>query len=333
MRRSTFRQITAEARDAPRQTASGPAELSAEHRKQALVEAAARHGLTAEQLEMALRSFVETQDPKDRGIVAYIEGDYAQAEALLGKVADKKGSDLIETLCYLGASQLAQEKYQAAAESFQKALALGSKDPVLLSWFSWAVHRLIDRIEADPLLRQALSIDERSIGSNHPELARDLNNLAQSLAINGLPEMELLMRRALSIDEKNLGQEHPDVARDLNNLAWLLKITNRHAEAEPLMRRALAIDEEHFGPEHEKVAIRLNNLAQLLQAMDRPIEAEPLIRHALVIFAEFERRTGYEHPYGKAAADSYRELLKNVGLTDAEIDAAIKELVRSENEK
>ncbi len=47
MRRSGFRQIAAEARDASRQAASGPAEPTAEDRKRVLVEAAARHGLTA----------------------------------------------------------------------------------------------------------------------------------------------------------------------------------------------------------------------------------------------------------------------------------------------
>lgn len=54
---------------------------------------------------MALRSFEETQDPKDKAIVAYIEGDYAQAETLLSNVAGKNGIDLVEILCYLGASR------------------------------------------------------------------------------------------------------------------------------------------------------------------------------------------------------------------------------------
>src|SRR4051794_20229471 len=75
MRRSAFRQIAAEARDASRRAASGLEEPTAEERRRVLVEAAARHGLTAEQLETALRSFSETQDLKDRGIAAYLEGE------------------------------------------------------------------------------------------------------------------------------------------------------------------------------------------------------------------------------------------------------------------
>src|SRR6185436_8232660 len=66
MRRSEFRQFAAAARDASRPPAR-VAELSAEDRKQILRDTAARYGLTAEQLETAIRSFAETEDAKDRG--------------------------------------------------------------------------------------------------------------------------------------------------------------------------------------------------------------------------------------------------------------------------
>ena len=91
-------------------------------------------------------------------------------------------------------------------------------------------------------MRRALAIDEKSYGPEHPDVARDLNNLAQLLqATNRLAEAEPLMRRALAIDEKSYGPEHPKVATDLNNLAQLLQATNRLAEAEPLMRRTVLI--------------------------------------------------------------------------------------------
>jgi tetratricopeptide (TPR) repeat protein len=110
-----------------------------------------------------------------------------------------------------------------------------------------------NRLEAEPLMRRALAIDEASYGAEHPA---DLNNLAQLLQdTNRLAEAEPLMRRALAIDEASYGAEHPDVAIDLNNLAQLLKATNRLSEAEPLMRRALAIDEASYGAEHPNVAI------------------------------------------------------------------------------
>ncbi|MGZ8189533.1 MAG: tetratricopeptide repeat protein [Methylosarcina sp.] len=108
---------------------------------------------------------------------------------------------------------------------------------------------------AEPLMLRALAIDEASFGSEHPNVAIRLNNLAQLLRVtNRLDEAEPLMRRALAIDEENFGAEHPNVARDLNNLGVLLQHTNRLAESERLLRRALAIDEASFGSEHPDVS-------------------------------------------------------------------------------
>jgi tetratricopeptide (TPR) repeat protein len=88
--------------------------------------------------------------------------------------------------------------------------------------------------EAEPLMRRALAIDEQSLGPDHPDVAIDLNNLAQLLqATNRLAEAEPLMRRALAIDEQSLWPDHPNVAIHLNNLALLLQATDRLAEAEP----------------------------------------------------------------------------------------------------
>jgi tetratricopeptide (TPR) repeat protein len=151
--------------------------------------------------------------------------------------------------------------------------------------------------EAEPLLRRALAIDEAAYGPVHPDVARDLNNLARLLkdmnGTNRLAEAEPLIRRALAIDEAAYGPKHPDVARDLSTLVSLLQNTNRLAEAEPLMRRALAIDEAAYGTEHPKVATALGNLASLLQNMNRLAEAEPLIRRALAID---EAAYGPDHP-------------------------------------
>ena len=139
-------------------------------------------------------------------------------------------------------------------------------------------------IEAEPLLRRALAIDEAIDGADHLNVAIRLNNLAALLhETNRLAEAEPLMRRVCEIFEKSLGGEHPKVATALNNLAQLLEETNRLAEAEPLLRRALTITESSYGPDHPNVAIPLNNLAQLLQATNRLGDAEPLMKRALAI--------------------------------------------------
>jgi hypothetical protein len=72
-------------------------------------------------------------------------------------------------------------------------------------------------------MRRALHIDEASFGKEHPEVARDLNNLALLLqATNRLEEAELLMRRSVDILERSLGPDHPHTQRGRGNLEFLL---------------------------------------------------------------------------------------------------------------
>ena len=171
--------------------------------------------------------------------------------------------------------------------------------------------------DAEPLMKQALAIDEASFGPNHPNVARDLNNLASLLqATNRIEDAEPLMKRALAIDEASHGPDHPRVARDLNNLAMLLQDTNRLEEAEPLMTRTLAIDEASYGPNHPRVAIDLSNLATLLQSTNRLTESELLMRRTLAIDeASYE----VDHPTLAIGLNNLAVLLKNTSrLAEAE---------------
>jgi len=177
-------------------------------------------------------------------------------------------------------------------------------------------------------MRRALAIDEQSFGQDHPEVATDLNNLAQLLqATNRMAEAEPLMRRALAIDEKSFGKDHPDVARDLNNLAQLLQATDRMAEAEPLMARVVQIFETSLGENHPNVATALNNLAQLLQDTDRMAEAEPLFFRAVVIFVRFQLRTGHPHPHLKAMLRNHAQCQQMLGHSQEQIEQRLREAI------
>jgi len=188
-------------------------------------------------------------------------------------------------------------------------------------------HALAEWGQAEPLMRRALEIDEKSYGPEHPEVATDLNNLAGLLlATNRLAEAEPMYRRALAIDEKNYGPDHPNVARDLNNLAGLLRATNRLAEAEPMYRRVVSIFEKSLGPDHPNVATALNNLAGLLRATNRLAEAEPLMRRHLGIFLKFTRATGHPHPHLQDAVNNYAGLLMEMGRSEEQIHATLREM-------
>jgi tetratricopeptide (TPR) repeat protein len=145
-----------------------------------------------------------------------------------------------------------------------------------------------------PLLKRALAIREKALGSEHPDTAGSLNNLAELYSEQGeYGKAEPLYERALAITEKALGVEHPDMAASLNNLAALYYARGEYGKALPLFERALAIWEKALGGEHPLTATSLNNLAELYQAQREYAKALPLYERALAIW---EEALGADHP-------------------------------------
>ena len=147
---------------------------------------------------------------------------------------------------------------------------------------------------AEPLYTRALAIREKTLGPDHPDVAKSLNNLAILYSEQErYGDAEPLLTRALAIVEKALGPDHPAVAQSLNDLAGLYDAQGRYQEAEPLLRGALAIWEKALGPDHADVAQSLTNLSAVYEAQGRYGEAEPLYKRALAIQ---EKALGPDHP-------------------------------------
>lgn len=143
---------------------------------------------------------------------------------------------------------------------------------------------MLQYVEAETHLAQALHFEETTLGYNHPSIAQPLLNQATLyLATNRFPEAESVCRRALSICEAAFGPDHPEVAVCVNDLARVFQEMGRNVDAEPLLERALEIDLAVHGPDHEKVAIRLNNLAGVMKKTGRLEEAESAMRRSLEI--------------------------------------------------
>ena len=139
--------------------------------------------------------------------------------------------------------------------------------------------------EAEPLFRRALSIHEKSLGSDHPEVASTLANLGTLYEVTGqFARAEPLMQRALAIwEEKIPGQPDLKLALGLNNLAVLFYMQGRDRNAQPLLQRALAIRTKSLGPLHPDVADCLSNLASVYRRQANYAEVERLVRQALAI--------------------------------------------------
>lgn len=156
-----------------------------------------------------------------------------------------------------------------AAKQFELALkeaqAFGELDPRLATTLAWVaeLYRSQRRFaEAEPLVRRAIEIDEKTHGPDHPNVAMSLNSLALLFHNQGRQsEIEPVLKRALAIFEKSSGPEHPFVATNLNNLGMLYRNQGRLAEAEPLLKRALFIREKVLGAAHPETVMSRSNLA------------------------------------------------------------------------
>ena len=97
-----------------------------------------------------------------------------------------------------------------------------------------------------PLFRRALTIVEKALGPEHPNVATGLNNLASLYADQGkYAEADPLYQRALIVLTRAVGPEHPDVAMMLEDYARMLRVMNRYDEAEKTEARAKAIRAKH----------------------------------------------------------------------------------------
>jgi tetratricopeptide (TPR) repeat protein len=96
--------------------------------------------------------------------------------------------------------------------------------------------------EAEQLYRRALSIKEKILGADHPDVAMTLNNLAVFYkSCKRYDRAESLYKRSISIFEKALGPTHPKVLISLENYAQLLRKMKRNAEALRIEARAEAV--------------------------------------------------------------------------------------------
>lgn len=165
--------------------------------------------------------------------------------------------------------------------------------------------------EAEEVCQRSLTAAEKAFGSEHPNTATCLNNLAGLYRARGeLDKAEPFYQRARWIYEKALGSEHPYVANPLMNLATLYYMKGEYVKAEPLAERALAIMEKAFGSEHPDVATTVSNLALIYQAKGESTKAVALYQRAMTIY---EKAFGPEHPYVATALNNLALLYRDKG--------------------
>jgi len=162
------------------------------------------------------------------------------------------------------------------------------------SYLALLLERKGQYTEAVPLLREAVEIDRRTMGTDTPEYAISSHNLASVLIdLGDLSDAEAKLRETLAIRRKVLGNDHPDLFYSLNNLAFVLLNEGNWEAAEPFAREALALNLRVLGKDHPQVAGARNGLARVFDAEGKFREAEQQFQLAMDTLSAANQTEGW----------------------------------------
>jgi len=125
-----------------------------------------------------------------------------------------------------------------------------------------AVHlRQGEREAAVRAFSESLSLKEKALGRDHPDVGVSEGNLAIALAEMGRhQDAQAHIERGIRILEAGLGAAHPDLAIQLNNHGEILNALGRYREARLVFERASRIWERELGSENRGLADALTGL-------------------------------------------------------------------------
>ena len=207
-----------------------------------------------------------------------------EAEPLWRSVSESADPALAARgLAALAGLRIAADDKVGAVKLLRKAVAreesAGGKESAGVAVRLNALAPLLAPAEGVPLLERALAIDRKLLGSEHPETATTLANLAGLYLDAGRVDEALkAATAALAALENALGPDHPRIASAASMLAFCWRAKGDRARAEKLYRRALAIDEKAFGPSHPDTINDIQTLAAFLKETGRQKEAAELER-------------------------------------------------------
>lgn len=165
--------------------------------------------------------------------------------------------------------------------------------------------------EAASLYAEAFELTTAVHGSNHPQVAALLHNMAGLAHVQGqYKEAEPHIRAALDIRHRKDRGDVAAIAADTSVLGAVLAGQGRLDEAEAALRTALLLWTGEHGPDHYEVAVQLNNLASVLQQRHEYTEAEASYTRALEIKG---RVLGPDHPEVAALINNLASLEADTG--------------------
>ncbi len=180
-----------------------------------------------------------------------------------------------QALVDTGLGQMERGEWQAAETFFQQAVEMasgfGSNDLRMaesLNLLGLAYTRLLNFVEAEPLLRRAMSIRETALGGDHPYVAESFGNLARLYLAQGkTAKADAVARESLALFQQCLDPNHPAIADGMTLLGDIAYELGRPTEAAGFYEQAFQIREAALGLHHPQTAGSLRDLMQLYKAI------------------------------------------------------------------
>lgn len=236
-------------------------------------------------------------DLTNLGTLYEAQGEFDKADPLLRRALDidkraltESSSAVVRDMGNLGTLYQQQGRYDEAGKAYDQALAITTKAnisnrevAVLMTNFASIPSIRAIGFDLVKMYQDILTIDENILGKDHPDVARDLNNLAvQYIERHEYADAESAIKRAAAILEKS-GVKNPLYPLSLHNLAMIYTYQEKYSDAEPLFQRSLVIDEETLGKEHLTLAQMLSNYAMFYYAQGKYAKAAPLFDRSVTI--------------------------------------------------
>ena len=158
---------------------------------------------------------------------------------------------------------------------------------------------------------KALELRKELLGDYHPEVAMNLNNIAQIYSQFGKFEKALPFQEKAMVAYKNsLGEDHLDFATSVNSLALLYYEMGQYEKALPLNELALKTYKIALGEVHPDVAMSLNNIAQLYSKMG---QFDKSLFYQEQSLKSYIKSQGENHPNVAISLGNLAQLFSDIG--------------------
>ncbi|MGH1343882.1 MAG: protein kinase domain-containing protein [Nannocystales bacterium] len=213
-----------------------------------------------------------------RGGLDEAEQGYREAIAMMDATNPGMGTSRAQAVAGLaeiagarGHAEPARAHFRDALESLPEGSEQHPARATILALFASLESREGDYQGAVRMAREALEIQTKVFGAQHPHIAATLNGLGTSLqSLKRYEEAKRVLQRSVDMHRALEGARSAGVAPPLSNLALIEHAQGNLDVARTMFEEVLSLEVEELGPEHPNIVFDYYYLAQVELAAGKP---------------------------------------------------------------